>query len=218
VFENDGKLVIQDYKTGLVLEQEATKNPTEPKTEYVTQLRMYAALYFCTFGRWADELQLVSTQAPPITVPVDQNESMRLVGDAKRKLDSINELILNADPLPQKVPSVLARPSPSACKNCLFRPNCEPLWIARASSTDSEDWPHDVRGEIRAQQTLANGYISLAVQDGENSDLIRSISPGSRHPGLQTSEVGDTIACFNLKREVRNNQYRETPYTTIYRL
>lgn len=217
VFASDGRLVIQDYKTGLVLEQGATKNPTDPKMAYVTQLSMYAALYFCTFGRWADELQLVSTQGPPITIPVDRDESMRLVEDAKRKLEEINQVVLDADPLPARIHGVLARPSPSACRNCLFRPNCEPSWTARASS-GSQDWPNDIRGELKARQTLANGYISLAVQDGNNSQLIRGISPGSRHPGLLASKTGDRIGCFNLSREPRNNQYQETSFTTIYRL
>ena len=71
-------------KTGLVLEQSPDGEETL-KTDYLTQLHIYAALYFFTFGKWPRQLQVVTTQGPPVTVSVDKERSLELVLAAKRQ-------------------------------------------------------------------------------------------------------------------------------------
>jgi hypothetical protein len=213
-YEIDGRVVIQDYKTGLVIEHSAEGEETL-KIDYLTQLHIYAALYFFTFGQWPDELQVVSTQGPPITVPVDQERSLELVLAAKNKFNAINETIRHSGSTAEDIGRALASPSPVACKRCLFRPNCQPY--AELLSKDQENWPSDINGTLKDLRTFANGYASLIIERDGNVCIVRSVSPGSRHPGLQTAKLGNRIGCFNLRKGSGDNQYQETPYTTIYR-
>jgi hypothetical protein len=214
-YEIDGCVVLQDYKTGLVLEQSSDGKQTL-KTDYLTQLHIYAALYFFTFGRWPAQLQVITTQGPPITVPVDQQGSLELVLAAKSTLNTINETIRRAGRAQEDIRRALAAPSATACKRCLFRPNCQPY--AESQSKDQENWPNDIKGPLKDRRTFANGYISLTIEQDGNLCTVRSVSPGLRHPGLETANPGDTIGCFNLRKGTGDNQYQETPYTTIYHL
>jgi hypothetical protein len=214
-YEIGGRVVLQDYKTGLVIEPGPEGEETL-KTDYLTQLHIYAALYFFTFGQWPSQLQVVSTHGPPITVPVEQERSLQLVLAAKTKFNSINETILHTEGAPEDIRWALAAPSPNACKRCLFRPNCQPY--AEALSKDHENWPNDVKGTLIDRRTFANGYISLTIERHGNACTVRSVSPGPRHPGLETTKPGDRIGCFNLRKGIGDNQYQETRYTTIYHL
>jgi PD-(D/E)XK nuclease superfamily len=216
VNEIDGCIVLQDFKTGLVIELTADGEETL-KTDYLTQLQIYAALYFFTFGKWPVQLQVVSTQGPPISIPVDQKRSLELVLAAKQKLEAVNETIRRAGSASEHLERALAAPSPSTCKKCLFRPNCEPYADA-ARMDQEENWPHDLNGTLKNRQIFANGFESLTIEHNGNLCIVRSVSSRSRHPGLDTAKSGDKIGCFNLRKGIGSNQYQETPYTTIYRL
>jgi hypothetical protein len=213
-FEIDEQVVLEDYKTGLVLEQNSDGEDVL-KSTYVTQLQFYAALYYFTFERWPDRLQVVSTQGPPILIPVNQETSLQLIDDAKAKLRAINDTILHAVGAGDVVQRTLASPSPDACKKCLFRPNCQPYTTTKVSNPD-ESWPIDRIGVLKDLRTFANGYASLTLEDGADLCVIRSISPRPRHPALESANSGDRIGCFNLRRTAALNQYQETAYTTIY--
>jgi hypothetical protein len=214
-YEIDGRVVLEDYKTGLVLEQNSDGEDTL-KTDYLTQLHIYAALYFFTFGKWPRQLQVVTTQGPPVTVSVDKERSLELALAAKSKLSAINETILRPGTGDKDIRRDLAAPSASACKRCLFRPNCDPYAEARAKNQGS--WPNDIRGPLKDRRTFANGYTSLTIEHDGSLCAVRSVSPGVRHPGLETAKPGDTIGCFNLRKGTGESQYQETPYTTIYHL
>jgi hypothetical protein len=212
-FEIDGKLVLEDYKTGLVMEQNPDGDDVL-KTAYVIQLQLYAALYAFTFGQWPDQLHVVSTQGSPIAIDVDREASLQLIVAAKAKLHTINEMIRHPEGTNEDIQNNLASPSPDVCRRCLFRPSCQ-AYISK-SCNDEEGWPIDRIGVLIEQRTFANGFISLTVEDGNDLCVIRSVSPGSRHPALETAKLGNRVGCFNLRRTAGLNQYQETAYTTIY--
>jgi hypothetical protein len=212
-FEIDGKLVLEDYKTGLVMEQNPDGDDVL-KTAYLIQLQMYAALYAFTFGQWPDQLHVVSTQGSPIAIDVDREASLQLIVAAKAKLHTINETIRHPEGTNEDILNNLASPSPDVCRRCLFRPSCQ-AYISK-SCNGEEGWPIDRIGVLKEQRTFANGYISLTVEDGKDLCVIRSVSAGSRHPALETVKVGNRVGCFNLRRTAGLNQYQETAYTTIY--
>ena len=196
LYQGPDRTTIQDFKSGPIMETDEDGN-TQPRTSYQIQLKMYAALYAEDFERWPESLQLVSLVGTTTEVAFDPNECLSLVNQAKTILKEINESISRHSP--KTVQSVLAQPSPNACRFCPYRPACLP-YRSKQSSESTPDWPTDLIGTVDRVTKLGNAKIMLELAIGEDLVRIPGLSPGTRHPFLAELTTGDTAGAFNLYR------------------
>jgi hypothetical protein len=209
-------LTISDYKTGAVLLEDA--GVTHIKPEYEVQLKLYAAIYHKTYGRWPDRLVLLNLQGKDFEITFSREECELLLVRAKETFEKTNTRIQTA--LQQNDVSSLANPSPSTCRFCALRPGCKTYCEARLTQPHAE-WPHDVWGKVETKTVSSIGLWAVCLSDcsvpGEKA-VIRRLSGGSRHPNLENAAQGSAIAAFGLRKEGGSETYAESPTTVVYRL
>lgn len=213
---NEGVLTISDYKTGAVLLEEGGVSQIKP--EYETQLKLYAAIYNETYDRWPDRLLLLNLQGKDFEISFSRPECERLLVLAKETFEKTNDKIQTA--LQYGDASLLASPSPKACRFCAFRPGCKAYCDARQEQPDAE-WPHDVWGRIETKSASSLGLWAACLDDSSvpgQKAVIRRLSGGARHPQFQDAAQGTSIAAFGLRKEGGSETYAESPTTVVYRL
>lgn len=211
-YHDGADIVIRDYKSGYVFEP--TDAGGNVKESFAVQLRLYAALYSFTFARWPSKLELMPTEGPSVVVPFDPAECINLVNEAKSLLDEINATVLRINE--KHVSSAtLASPTAETCSHCAYRPNCS-AYVHVQKEPDA-GWPLDVRGVVKNIQPLMNGQLAVILQTSHGMEVIRSISPGGRHPALANVSPGQALAIFNLQKSFPGGGLQEGLYTTIYR-
>jgi hypothetical protein len=213
---NEGALVISDYKTGAILLEEGGDSQIKP--EYEAQLRLYAAIYHETYGLWPDRLLLLNLQGRDFEIPFSRPECERLLVDARETFEKTNVKIQAA--LQHGDASLLASPSPKACRFCAFRPGCKAYCDVRQAQPDAE-WPHDIWGRIETKSVSSLGLWAACLDDSSvpgQKAVIRRLSGGARHPQFQDAALGTAIAAFGLRKEGGSETYAESPTTVVYRL
>lgn len=134
---NEGIEII-DYKTGDIFETESIK------PEYQQQLKLYAALFYSKHGIWPLRLTVVGLNQQEYDVPVNENDCLTILNNARTRLDEVNGLISTA-----KQASELANPASDNCRYCIFRPACEAYWNNRQ---DTPDWPRIVEESLKTSR------------------------------------------------------------------
>src|ERR1043166_3852144 len=176
---HDGALTISDYKTGAILLEDS--GVTQIKPEYEAQLKLYAAVYHETYGRWPDRLLLLNLQGKDFEVTFSREEFNLLLARAKEAFEKTNNRIQVA--LQNENTASLANPSPAVCRFCPLRPGCKPYCEARQTQPDA-GWPHDVWGKIETKTVSSIGMWATCLIEssvpGEKA-VIRRLSGGSRH-------------------------------------
>lgn len=204
VKESDSGVEIVDYKIG-PLSDDAL--PGNAKEEYLLQVKMYAALYYAMHGEWPVTLTLVGINQESITIEVEPEECAKLLQEAEKSVDDINELIETG-----LKPEDFAQPSTEVCKYCLFRPACSKYWESRQ---EDGNWPADARGRITNKTVLANGLFRVVIATDAGEIAIRGLSP-ERHPFLK-DEIEGVVFC-NLRNEKPEGFFVEKMLTTGYAL
>lgn len=211
----DGALTISDYKTGAILLEDA--GVTQIKPEYEAQLKLYAAVYHRTYGRWPDRLLLLNLQGKDFEVTFSREECDLLLVRAKEMFERTNNRIQVA--LQHGNAASLANPSPAVCRFCAFRPGCKSYCEARQSQPDA-GWPRDIWGRIETKTVSSIGLWAACLSEcsvpGEKA-VIRRLSGGSRHPQFQEAAQGSAVAAFGLRKEGGSETYAESPTTVVYR-
>ncbi len=217
----DGPVLV-DYKSGAIVADGGEM--TVAQEGYRVQLKLYAALYAETVGRWPVRLELAPPDGLPTIVPFTPNECRKLLDDALTALGHTNATIsrLVAAPSGSGGRDVLASPHPSACGWCQYRPACTAYRRARhesPSKVGGTAWPVDVWGEITARRVLHSGQVGLGVrdEDGEETQIRALRTEDDRHPALSEVRVGDPIAIFNLDGRHAPHMLSERPMTVLYR-
>jgi len=196
---------IIDYKTGAVTE--SLPDNEGIKQEYSHQLKLYAALYFSVHGEWPVRLALIGMDSVEYEIPFTHDECVQLLDEAKHDLDELNQLI--ASGLPNED---FSRPSPEACRYCLYRPACKAYWKKRQ---DSVEWPVDVYGTITEKKVLGNGLIRIEMEDHGKKYVIRGLSP-ERYSFLK-EEINTVMFC-NLGHDSAEGFFIGKPLTAGYKL
>lgn len=204
VKESDSGVEIVDYKTGPLSDD---ASPGDAKEEYLLQMKMYAALYHAKHDEWPVTLMLVGINQERITIKVEPEECAKLLQEAEKSMDDINELIETG-----LKPEDFAQPSPEACKYCLFRPACSMYWESRQ---EDGSWPIDARGRIANKTVLANGLFRVVIATDAGEIAIRGLSP-ERHPFLKEGIEG--VLFCNLWNEKPGCFFVEKMFTTGYEL
>ena len=221
VQETDEGAVLRDYKSGHVLDKQKTNGELKIKDEYEAQLKLYAALYQSTFGRWPVRLEIVPLHGANQPLLFYPTECTNLLEDATDFLVEINRGINEmAASSAEASERFFANPSPSVCRLCQFRPGCSAYRDATDMAAEDQ-WPQDVWGTVTEIRELGNGRISVSLQVANRQYAvahIRGLGPSlDRHPALQLISQGDQIAAYSLQRSASLSSFSETPATVIYR-
>lgn len=210
VLRGENGPLIRDYKSGAIHEQ----HTTTIKSDYVTQLKLYAAMYAEMTGVWAERLEVMALSGSAEAVPFDTAECAALLHEARTALDAINKTIAAAADMADAA-RLLARPAPSTCIYCAYRPHCSAYTQASRSSPELK-WPNDVWGPLRERRTLGNGLVMIAVDTAAGTVVVRGLTPGpDRHPALDIADVGSQLSIFGM-RWSGGGTYSEGNSTVIY--
>ena len=176
VCETPQGTLLRDYKTGTVWGEAAQDGFALLKTEYQTQLKLYAALWWSQSGQWPLRLELVPLDDAPVEVLFEPQECSLLLQEARLTLENINIRIRATlqEPSPDLVS--LAAPDAKTCRYCNFRPGCAAYWWQRerVPTEESDEWPKDVRGILEKKQLLGNGQWMLQMLSGAKPKNFRA--------------------------------------------
>ena len=211
---HNGGVVVRDYKSGEITETSGKSDP-QLKETYRIQLKMYAALYAESFGKWPDSLEVVPLSGAAQEVAFEKEDCSNLLAGAKLILRQLNNKIMsNAKTV---LPSLLASPSPGACTYCQYRPACR-VYQAATPGPGIDGWPPDVIGTLADVRQLGNSKMMLQVATSNGPVSIPGLSPGDRHPTLQAVQRNDVVGVFNIKRDRPTAPYSESQLTTVYKI
>lgn len=210
------EVVLSDFKSGEVLEKPRGIAPGEVKESHSIQLKLYAALYFDTYGTWPSKLQVVPLKGATIEIPFTEDESRQLLSDATSTLIELNGVISSGSP---RVYRQLAFPSPEHCRYCSYRPTCPHYREIASRSDHSGGWPADAFGRVWDINVLRNGSINLRVSGKEGRQYVfRGLSSTQRHPALNVIQRGDSVGIFNARASSNRAEFSEGPTTVLYKL
>ena len=206
--------VIQDYKSGSVLESSG-ENEGQLREEYLVQLKIYAALYAGTYGGWPSSLRIVPLSGTAQEIPFSKPECSELLSEAGTTFKKLNDCIRTQPEASLLVR--LAKPGPTTCRFCEFRPACPPYLAARVEG-NADGWPTDIVGSLAGISQLGNGKLMLRILTTGGLVNVPGISSSKRHPQLSELSTGDPIGVFALWRARPTAPYSESFLTTICRL
>jgi hypothetical protein len=214
-------LKLRDYKTGQIFDADVPEGiAATVKTDYQTQLRLYAALYACKFGQWPSRLEVVDLDGREFEVPFDIASCEVLLEEAYKVLDTVNKKI-HASRSTQEAVNTLATPGPSSCVACVYRPGCRAYRTARQESSLT-GWPTDIFGILQYIRKLADGRVSLGISTptGPNTlARVRNLEPAeNRNPALTFLKQGDLVGIFNLRGDQQGSDFSESSMTAVYSL
>ncbi len=212
--------VLRDYKSGQIMERGVGTAAAEVDEKYKLQLKCYAALFAIKYDCWPIRLEVVPLQGSEIEIPFKPSECEALLRTAVSTLTELNNRIALALSSSEEIKIVeFANPSPTNCRNCLFRPGCKPYQAAQNLS-ENVDWPRDVWGSVAEFKLLGNQRLSLILnRAGSGSRVIRVrglTATTDRHPAIEFIREGDEVALFNLKGNVEREEFSETQSTVVY--
>jgi hypothetical protein len=213
-------LKLRDYKTGQILDADVPEGIATVKTDYQTQLRLYAALYNCKFGEWPSRLEVVDLDGREFEVPFDIASCEGLLEEAYKVLDAVNKKI-QASRSTEETVNMLATPSPSNCVACVYRPGCQAYRTARQESSLT-GWPTDIFGILQYVRKLAGGRVSLGISMPTGANTLTRVrnleSAESRNPALKFLKEGDLVGIFNLRGDQQGSDFSESSMTAVYSL
>lgn len=209
-----GKIVIYDEKFAEI--RGSVRGARDAKADYVTQLKMYAAMYAedteISEGRWPDELVLRPIYGPQLQVHYSREECISLLDEAVAVLAEVNLIINSNDPLVAQ--SKLAQPSSSTCSMCKYRPGCD--LYASESLSGEEGWPLDLKGVVAEMEWKGNGTLSLSVECPAGLFRVRGIEscilPSDQYRPLK---VGNDIAIYSLRKTQSQFTFETGKFTTF---
>jgi hypothetical protein len=213
VEEIDEKLILRDFKSGLITFRGSES--TDVKPEYVAQLELYCAIFFESRGRWADALEIVPITGDTVTIPVDKTKCLAILQSAKDALHRTNSVIESTSGTRDGFLE-LASVTPNGCARCEYRPGCLAYKCKDILDAD-EKWPQDVTGQVSEIASFPNGSAAITVKTKSGLRRVRGLSsvPG-RHPALSYLFAGSWVGLYNLKSVRDNFDLVQGPLTTIY--
>ena len=215
VIEFDGGAILQDYKSGAI----SLPGTEAVKESYQNQLKLYAALYYETHGKWPKSLKLVGLDGTVKTIDYKVEECVILLEKARRLLQRINNKISEVR-AGKGNPFELANPAAETCRFCQFRPSCRAYWRVRAgdsSNSETGGWPVDVAGSVVRTKSDSGGRLVLWISTFPEGDevSIHSVAPYMIEGENTEDLVGNTIGAYNLYQR-SEIAYRATQLTAIY--
>lgn len=201
---------IIDYKTGSAVEQ--GKKGSIVKKWATEQLQLYAAMYYCAKGIWPSELSIITGGGTEYPVSPDAERAIALFEKGYRTLRSVNSVI-GSSKTNEELLWILARPSPSVCKICLYRPICNAYWETRTKKTNL-DWPYDISGEVFSIKKWGDHWIEIAILQEETDKKVLIIGVPKEILPIALKEGSSTVA-YSLKKTPIKGRYQFQDNTTF---
>jgi hypothetical protein len=212
-------VVIRDHKTGRVYDPDEETDSWALKSEYVLQLKLYAALYARARGVWPIRLEVVTLQDEVIGVPFTPGECEALFDQAVGTLDEVARQVQEVNDGKMQL-TALANPTEQTCRLCPYRPICP---AHRAESESRAETPPGRTADLWGTSVeIRKGRRGLVVLDLETVLGQRHIGDldGSprRNPALALLAPGDEVAVFNDVRHTTPDSFLAGDFTVVYKL
>jgi len=220
VYRDANGIVVRDYKTGVITDEESETGTIQIKAEYQTQLMLYAALYNASTGEWPRHIEIVPLSGTTVRLDVQPEICKAILTEALAVLKHMNEIVSEVKSSGISVMLDLVKPSPTICRYCTFRPWCPLYENARKHDDENQKWPRDVIGISKQIILLGNGTSAINVQEANRAEStwVRGLTNDQvRHPAISQLTVGCRLGLFNLGAGA-GGSFTETQYTVIYRM
>ena len=195
------ELAIIDYKTGEMFQDDG-----KPKSEYVSQLKLYAILHKMTAehchganivaNKWILEH---GTRDEEICEKVNINECEKILKNAINKMNEINADI-KLDNSVESVSKKFTEPSIENCRYCEFRVGCVQFREELLEWMLNEDVAvNDVIGKVNGlplQQTHSSPIYQLRIKDKLDRIWVIDGIDSIRFPEVLNVKEGDVVAVF----------------------
>jgi hypothetical protein len=219
VYPSEDGVVIRDYKTGAILEEDEN-GVEEIKSDYVIQLKLYAALYAERHCVWPSRLELCGLDDKLHPVLFSQAECVKTLQDAKDLLSETNNQITSIRSGQMSL-TVLANPSHAACRFCGYRPIC-PAYRSTtiANPGDGQTQFCDIWGVVKGTSKSRLGLLNLSLSNARGEPPLITIegfdpSP-DRNPALAILMAGKRAGVFNVRRTQSPEKFKAGDYTVVY--
>lgn len=187
-----GELVIEDYKSGPIMETGGEGHIPAVRESYRHQVLLYAAMHHDTTGVWPSRGRLIPLGGEPLDIVISPQEGSALADAALALLDSYNAAIRAG-----AQPSDLARPSEETCKWCGYHGVCDAVWEAMSPKWT---WPrYAIEGVVLAAQPISRGLTNADVH----------VERGSVSAGTYRVQT-DIPACADALLRARQQRARIT--------
>ena len=212
-WDDDGNPVIEDWKTGEVLDEEGAL-----KKDIEGQLMLYGVMVYEATQK-VPVLRVRALRREPFEVACTAETLMQHRENAESQFLEIKNLLSGLTP-DQDPYLELARPgdSSTACRFCVYRPVC-PGYLGQLYKTLHEFGSWDCLGKILNLETQGNGARLVTLKHpGLEEEHAVSFKKSSidRHPALDEIMVGDTIGVFNVSFSWPRNVYEDRRSTLVY--
>lgn len=206
-----------DFKSGGLFEQHDSTRRGELKKDHQAQLKLYAALYFQTYGVWPSTIQIIPLAGAALDVPFTQAECKDLLEEATQTLTSLNASISHQETVG---PESFASPSPQNCRFCGYRPVCWRYQEEIGSGVQTDGWPKDAVGRVWDINVLSSSRVNLRVcGEGGTEYTFRALSSLiERNPSLREIQRGDRVGIFNAQTSANRLEFSESVSTVLYKL
>lgn len=214
VIDTNGGIVLQDYKSGPITAREG--GAAEVKPEFRQQLHLYAILYFETAGAWPVRLELVPLVGDSAEVSFTPSECLKILDEAERAVRDIDVTLTKFAATPELAEQQLARPSPTACRFCPYRPACS-TYLA-FDRTGLDDWPADAWGKVASVTKLGNGNLAIGIRTANGDILyVRDVDERVCQPPMSLSDFIDCkIGLFSARLGKSPKAMEAGPYTSVF--
>jgi hypothetical protein len=195
IIKNGDYVEIIDYKTGNIFEE--VPDGKKVKESLHTQLIFYAGLYFLRYGNWPTKLSVMDNLGKRVNIQYSPSEAMELIDNAQSMMLSLNSIIDNGSISESEKLNLFARPSPTSCKFCSYRPSCN-AYITKKKTDPQTTWPSDLFVEIIHIDISRSGLITISGHQIETDKNVRIMNIPKEY--LESLSIPRRkISFFNLR-------------------
>tara|TARA_B100001964_G_scaffold119759_1_gene133110 strand:+ start:1201 stop:2433 length:1233 start_codon:yes stop_codon:yes gene_type:complete len=211
--DSDGVYVIEDWKTGEILD-----NNGKLKMTVVDQLKNYGLMLYDKTGQ-VPRLIARPLKGDPIPVECfeqELNDRREMIDDEfSQKKEHLAKLATSEERYSQ-----LADPkSPSVCKFCSYRPICS-TYHNKNFVTEPELRQLDCIGTITEITSGIDGTKIIKIKHPHDDEVQTAIFRKwslSRHPALNDIDSGDDVGVFNAWAGSHRRVHRDQRNTVVYK-
>jgi hypothetical protein len=212
---SEGTFIVE-YKTGGILSNDGSYSDEEAsiKPEYLTQVSLYAGLYYQTIGQWPVGVIIASVSGEIFEIQYDRDNCLSLIHQAKKDLAITNCTIRKSYRNNYDVLDKLANPSIQACAHCNYRPSCERYWQVRQSHKDG--WPMDFDGILKEVKEFGDETQLIRLENKDIEGQIITVRKINKTRHDLSNDIGRELKIYNLNLDSGENNFKAGALTTMY--
>lgn len=191
---------VVDYKSGAILEDDATAQIEVVKAANVSQPRIYGYQVKQKLDWWSKRGVLLPLGEAGVEVALDSSDCEWEANEAVGLLDSYEEKCRAA-----AKPEDLVSPAPNACRWCPFKLVCPSLWLASTPDWSEQPDSASIEGAVLEQPAVIYGGAARAVaaEIQAGSETLRRIQIAplkpTTHPAVTMLVARDCVRFVGLR-------------------